>query len=44
VNCDVLNFYRDLKSNKSGEARFYVVEVKFDESGIDRVDFSQGGK
>jgi hypothetical protein len=40
----IFNFYRDLKRNKSGEARFSTVEVKCDESGIGRVDCSQGGK
>jgi hypothetical protein len=44
VNCNVLNFYRDLKSKKSGEARFSAVEVKCDELGIVRVNYSQGEK
>jgi hypothetical protein len=39
VNYNVLNFYRDLKSNKREEARFSVVKVKYDESGIGRVNF-----
>jgi hypothetical protein len=44
MNCNVLNFYRDLKSNKSGEARFSTVEIKCDESGISRVDLLLGWK
>jgi hypothetical protein len=44
MNCNVPNFYRDLKRNKSREARFSTVEVKCDDSSIGKVDFSQGEK
>jgi hypothetical protein len=44
MNCNVPNFYWDLKSDQSGEARFSTVEIKCDESSIRRVDYPQGGK
>jgi hypothetical protein len=44
MNYNVPNFHGDLKSDKSREATFSIVEIKCDESGIKRVDFPQGRK
>jgi hypothetical protein len=44
VDYDITDFNRYLKSNKSRETRFSTVEIKCDESSIDRVDYPQGGK
>jgi hypothetical protein len=44
MNCNVLNFNGDLKSDESGEARFFAVKIKCDELSIHRVDYPQGGK
>jgi hypothetical protein len=44
MNCDVSNFYWDLKSDQRGKARFSAVEIKCDELGIRGVDYPQGGK
>jgi hypothetical protein len=44
MNCNVLNFNGDLKSDESGEARFSTVEIKCDELSICRVDCPQSGK
>jgi hypothetical protein len=44
MNCDVLNFNGNLKSDESGETKLSVVEIKCDELIIRRVDCPQGGK
>jgi hypothetical protein len=44
MNCNVLNFNGDLKSDESGEVRFSAVEIKCDELSIRGVDCPQGGK
>jgi hypothetical protein len=41
MNCNVPNFYWDLKSNQRGKVRFSDVKIKCDELGIYGVEFPQ---
>jgi hypothetical protein len=43
VNCNVLDFNWDLKSDESEEARFTAIEIKCHESGICKVECPEGG-
>jgi hypothetical protein len=44
MNCNVSNFYWDLKSDQSGKVRFSAVEIKCDELSVCGVNCPQGGK
>ena len=43
MNYDVLYFYWYFKSDQGGKARFSIVKIKGNESGIYGVDYPQGG-